>query len=168
MRGKLEFVANCAVIALACVVGYAVLRTYVFKQQGSARLDPPAASYRLQGLEGAFSVGKRPTLVLALREGCSYCEASVPFYQGLAQRESSSGLRCSLLAILPDSGRTAKAFMRSEGLAIPTLPEIPLPPLGIQATPTLLLLDARGNVVRSWVGELSRRQREDVVAAVSK
>lgn len=168
MRARLEFVANCAVIALACVVGYAVLRTYVFRQQGSARPDAPTRSYDLQSLKGASSVGKQPTLVLALRQGCHYCEASAPFYRNLARREASGELRCRLLAILPDGGPAVSAFMRSEGLTIATLPDVALPPLGVQGTPTLLLVDAHGNVVESWVGELSDTQREGVIAAVSR
>lgn len=168
MRGRLDLVADCAVIALSCVVGYAVLRAYVFKQPGGERADAPAPSYDLRPLKGASSVGREPTLVLALRRGCHYCEASVPFYRDLARREASGELRCRLLAILPGSGRATSAFMHSEGLAIPTLPGTALGPLGIQGTPTLLLVDAHGNVVKSWVGELPRSQREGVIAAVGR
>ncbi len=48
-----------------------------------------------------------------------------------------------------------------------TISDVDFRTLGVRVTPTLLLVDFRGKVLRSWVGLLSPSEEADVVRAAA-
>lgn len=106
------------------------------------------------------------TLVLALRKGCHYCEESMPFYRQLADMQRAGQLQTEIVAVLPNDADAAHEFMESSGLSVTTVPKIPLESIQVEGTPTVILVDRSGRVVRSWEGVLSWRGKRDVVKSL--
>jgi hypothetical protein len=88
MKTKLEAIANVTVIVVALAVGYVVLGRYVAAYRTPR---PIAAGDRLAAIPNLDWKQHRHTLVLALNTGCHFCEQSVPFYQRLADMQTTGG-----------------------------------------------------------------------------
>jgi thiol-disulfide isomerase/thioredoxin len=164
MKTKLEAVANVAVIVVALAIGYAALGRYVAAYRTTRSIP---AGDRLAEIPGLDWDTHRRTLVLALNTGCHYCQASVPFYQKLAQAQGPHADEVQLVAVFPNKAEAVHEFTRREGLYIRSVPDVPLESLRVVVTPTLIMVDAHGRVEQSWIGELTVREELDVMKAAS-
>lgn len=118
---------------------------------------PPLGDYRWKLHE--------KTLVLALRVGCPYCEASRTFYETLNRLERSGKIATHLVAVFSDR-RNKLMPVLSGGLSnLQALADVDLPALGIGGTPTLLLVGRNGVLERIWRGKLSSTGELDVLSA---
>lgn len=165
MKGKIEAIANIAVVVIAVVVGLVFLKD---------RLSPPApepeavkAGDKLPNLDGWDWGAHEQTLVLGLRKGCHFCEDSAPFYQRLTAQQQPGGSSPAILAVFPDPADTVKEVVQSEGLTAHVLAGVPLEKLKISGTPTLLLVNRSGTVLNAWIGILSPRQELEVMSATN-
>jgi hypothetical protein len=84
-------------------------------------------------------------LLLALRDGCPFCEASAPFYRDLLR-----------------SNGAMLAFLKKQGLSVADVQHVSFDEFGIKGTPTLVLVGADGRVQATWAGQLSPEQESEV------
>jgi thioredoxin-related protein len=159
MREKLQAIANVAVILVALAVGYVVLARYVTEY----RARPVTAGDRLAAIPSLDWSQHRHTLVLALNTGCHFCEQSVPFYQKLAEAQEPVRNDLGIVAVFPNDPEPVRQFMAREDLRIRSVSAAPLEKLRVNATPTLILVDDKGRVERSWIGLLSPAEQLDLI-----
>jgi len=166
MKKKLEIAANLAVIVLAVVIGSVFLRDR-FARPGP---DPNEVKVgdQLPGLHAYNWKAHDRTLVLALRSGCHFCEASMPFYRKLAQLEQSNHTGVHLIAMFTDDPAIVRQVVETQQLTIEVVPGFELGQVKVQATPTLMLVDEQGRVSKVWMGELPAAEEAEVIAAISK
>jgi hypothetical protein len=162
----IEVSANLAILVVCGLIGWALL-THKNLPSGSgerAHLEgitlPPLPGYRWGD--------HQKTLVLAIRKGCHYCNSSLPFYKQLSGLEKNNSLHAHLLAVMPDDVATGTADLRSGGVSVDALFNQPLNSIQVSGTPTLFLVDAKGSIERSWVGELTPQGEKDVIATLEK
>jgi len=93
----------------------------------------------------------RQTLLLLLQKGCHYCTDSAPFYQQLI-RENSSGTR--IIAVLPQEISISQSYLKGLGVFVDEIKQAPLSSFDIKGTPTLVLVNHRGVVTKTWIGQL--------------
>jgi len=103
------------------------------------------------------------TLVLALKDGCHFCADSAEFYRQLDQ-DKTIRRRTTLVAVLPGLQRDSRAYLRQQGVSVDKVLQSDLRSIGIGATPTLLLIDGKGVITRSWVGKLSPEWESEVIS----
>jgi hypothetical protein len=107
------------------------------------------------------------TLVLALQKGCHFCTESAGFYQRLAQQASGQkGLR--LVAVFPQSLEEAKTYLDSLKVPIGDIKQSSLAGIGVNGTPTLILVDQQGVVQESWVGRLPPERESEVLRLLQR
>lgn len=166
MKAKVEVAANLVVILLAVVIGA------VFLRDRFARLGPGPNEVKvgdqLLGLQAYSWKAHERTLVLALRNGCHFCDESMPFYRRLAKLEQSNQIDAHLVAVFPDDPAAVRQVVETQQLAIEAVPGIELGQMKVQGTPTLLLVDEEGRVSKVWIGALPPEGEAEVVAAISK
>ena len=165
IKVKIEQIANIAVIVLALVVGSLFLRDRLFNQDPQP--NQMKVGDKLPTLNGWDWSTHERTLVLVLRKGCHFCEDSAPFYQRLAVMQKQGVTTSPIVAVFPDSADVVMHLVQSEGLEFQTVSGVSLEELKIPGTPTLLLVDKRGNVVNAWIGVLSPRQELEVIKAMA-
>ncbi len=166
MKQKLEVVTNVVVITVACVIGY-----YFWQARRTPRNPLPDSvkvGDQLPSLSAYNWKAHDRTLVLALRNGCHFCEASMPFYRKLAQLEKSDQTDAHLVAVFPDDAAAVRQVVETQQLAVEALPGIELSQVKVDGTPTLLLVDQQGRVSKIWMGELPAALEAEVIAAISK
>ena len=165
MKSKIELVANVTVILLAVVIG-----TIFLKDRFSApgpQVNEVKAGDRLTRLDGWDWAAHDRTLILALRKGCHFCEDSAPFYKRLLADHKQDGSTTAIVAAFPDAADAVKEVVQSEGLDVETLAGVPPEKLKVAGTPTLLLVDRSGTVLKAWVGMLSPREELEVMKAMA-
>ncbi len=166
MKNKVEVAANVVVILLAVVIGS------VFLMDRFAALGPGPNEVKvgdqLAGLRAYDWKAHDRTLVLALRNGCHFCEASMPFYRRLAKLEESKHIGVHLIAVFPDDPSVVRQVVETQQLTIEVVPGFELGQVKVQATPTLMLVDEQGRVSKVWMGELPAAEEAEVIAAISK
>lgn len=107
----------------------------------------------------------KQTLVLALREGCHFCSDSAEFYQQLAK--STTGKRSTrLVAVFPGDIESSGSYLRDLGVPISDVRQLPLGQISVRGTPTLILVNDKGVITKSWVGQLPPETETEVIRAV--
>src|ERR1700694_4859712 len=145
MKNRLEMVTNIVVLVVALVVGYQFLVAPL-----SHRELIPKAGQKAPEIAG-YSWNKGPTLVLALKKGCHFCEESMPFYRRLSTMQQAGQLNVRMMAVFPDVSTDVTEVMESQKLSIPAFPAVQLDMFRVSGTPTLILVDRNGKVVKPWI-----------------
>ena len=165
VKTRLEAAANIVVIVLAVMLGSVFLKDRF--SSPSPEAQAVKAGDKLANPEGWDWGAHDQTLVLGLRKGCQFCEESLPFYQRLITQQQHRGSSPTIVAVFPDTADAVNGLVQSEGLTVQVLAGVPLEKLKISGTPTLLLIDRTGTVVKAWVGILSPRQELEVMKAAT-
>ncbi|MDQ3820673.1 MAG: hypothetical protein M3362_23730 [Acidobacteriota bacterium] len=120
-----------------------------------------------QGLQalGVNWKGNRRTLLLVLRDGCHFCTDSADFYRRLAKDDAALS-HTKLVAVLPGSVEDSRRYLGGLGVPVEQIRQSPLGSLGVSGTPTLLLVNDKGTVTKSWVGQLRADKEAEVVNAL--
>lgn len=104
--------------------------------------------------------GNRLTLIMALSIGCHYCEASANFYRALLHAAPPGTFHP--IAVFPQPIKDAKAYLNSLGINVADVRQRDLGSLGVAGTPTLILVNEKGRVKSTWVGQLPPPREEEV------
>lgn len=128
--------------------------------------DAPLSGSSLTVVDFNWTRSKQ-TLVLALREGCRFCTDSANFYRRLATL-GSRDKNTRLLSLLPTEVTASSRYLKELRIPIAEIRQLALGRINIRGTPTLLLVNDKGVVTRSWVGQLSLEQETEVIEAVQR
>jgi hypothetical protein len=112
-------------------------------------------------LNGVDWAAKDRPIVLALSPLCRFCVESNEFYRRLAAKAQRNA-RLGVVALFGTTESAGQDYVRQHGIAATQV--ISAPVEGISATPTLLLVDRRGQVDKVWVGKLSPADEEAVMS----
>ncbi len=102
----------------------------------------------------------KKTITLVLKVDCPFCSASAPFYQRLWSQATKRHVH--VIAVSSQSKETTASYLREVGLQFLPTRHLSTRQIGVSSTPTLFIVDQKGVVLRSWVGQLSPVE-EDVV-----
>lgn len=163
---RIHQLTNIAIVLVVLMIGVVIARNYL----RSPRPIPEVRDYRVAAgtrvyLPGIDWAANGQTLVLVLREDCRYCTESAPFYRQLA-KEATVNSKVRLLAVLPQDVVEGKQYLNSLDLPIAEVRQAKLDALGVQGTPTLILVNGDGLVLESWAGRLPPEQEKAVMKRI--
>ena len=131
----------------------------------AARLSaPPARQDASLGIPDVDWRRSKQTLVLVLREGCHFCSDSAEFYRQLAMESRQT--KTKLVTVLPGSIEDSRKYLNDLKVPINEIRQSPLSKVNVRGTPTLLLVNEKGVVTKSWVGQLPRDRESEVLDAI--
>ncbi len=166
MRQKLETAANISVIVVGLMLAFLFVRTYVpFGGSPAPTLNPIEPGTHLV-VKGIRWEGSQRTLLLVLQVGCRFCNESVPFYGHLEQLQKNGQIQAQIVVVFPNDPQSAKAMLKSAGLPFAAVPGVDLGTLGVSGTPTAIVLDEQGRVLKSWLGVLSSAAQKDLITSL--
>jgi hypothetical protein len=174
MQRKMDLFANAAIALVALLIGFTLIHQQIDRRKAAKIAAASAAMHSaiLPGKPLEPPVGYQwgphnRTLVLALRYGCIHCDHNMHFYKQLQGQVQQSDAKTSLLAVFPDDAFGAQHDLDSHSLKdMPFLANVNFAALHVPGTPTLLLVNNKGTILQSWVGELSPREQDEVMKAV--
>ena len=158
---RLDLITNIAVlvtsVALLGFLGNSVYQSHHAPQPGVARARALIGS--TVQLAGVDFTRKEKTILIAMTSTCHFCKESEPFYRQLAQTPS---VTTNVVAVLPMPQPDAEKLVHTS--ISPSLQAVssPLDSMGVRGTPTLLLVDRNGKVVKAWVGKLDDTGQKQV------
>ena len=160
---RIELVANVAIIAVAVILGAVLVQKFLLARN----TRPPAPTLapvigNKVTIDGIDWAQNRKTVVLALQKGCRFCTESASFYHRLPQAATSNGVK--VVAVLPQPAAEGRDYLNSLAVPIADIKQTPLHLLNVGATPTLILVDDKGQVTAAWVGKLPTDKESEVLA----
>jgi hypothetical protein len=163
VKKKLEAAAYVAVIVLAVVTSAVLVKRFLIGGDGAVRPEGGIVAGTRLTLPGVDWAEADRTLLLALSTQCRYCTESAPFYRRLAA-EAAKRRNVRLVGVLPQRADESGAYLSRHGVALGRTVQASPDVLGVRGTPTLILVDGSGAVVKSWVGRLPEGEEADVLA----
>lgn len=169
----IEITTNIATLVVALLLSAVLLKNYLLPVSPARRPAPTRTvetakvgtdlSKLLTGVNWSRNVR---TLVLALSTHCHFCTESAPFFRQMRQ---SVGDNVKLVGVLPESIAESQSYLSGEGVHLDEVRQVPLYKLGVEGTPTMLLVNSKGIVTQTWVGRLApdkQAQALNVIAGV--
>jgi hypothetical protein len=160
---RIEIGANIAIIAVAGLLGFVLVKNYLIakpqektdiaesaSQPKNTRISLPDVDWSKNG----------QTLVLAVSSACHFCTESGPFYQQLAKTHG----RTRLLAVLPQPVEEGRRYLDKLNVTVDEIKQSSLDSIDVRGTPTLLLVNSEGVVTNTWIGKLQAEQEAEVLS----
>lgn len=145
-------------LAIACVTIAGLMIEQRFASPAAAPRPQQSirAGDKLPALPGVkFDVAQR-TLVIVTKSTCPFCEQSTAFWQRLVQ-ESNLRKNIRVLAVSDESAEVTRSYLGRHGVQVDGVVSATL---RVPGTPTLILVDGKGNVTHTWVGRPPSEQAE--------
>jgi thioredoxin-related protein len=163
LNKKIELAVNISILLVVILIGVFFVKNYLL----SPRSTPEAVDYRIPAgtkvsLPDIDWAQNGQTLLLALKKGCRFCAESAPFYQRLAS-ETAVKSRVRLVAVLPQEVNEARQYLSNLNVPIDEVRQAKLDTLGVQGTPTLILVNGKGEVMESWAGKLPVEEETELL-----
>jgi hypothetical protein len=161
--------ANIATIIVACLLSVVLVKTYlmpgpVLRRPGASAIESISVGKSLSSqLPGVNWSSNGETVLLALSTHCHFCSESAPFFRQLSEK---SGKTFKIVAVLPEPASEARDYLNREGVHVDQLRQLSLDRIGVDGTPTMLLLNSRGIVTKSWVGKLGSDEQNQAIKAI--
>lgn len=100
------------------------------------------------------------TLILALQTSCHFCNESAPFYKHLIERIKGKNIK--LVAVFPTDIEESRAHLNKLGLTNIDVKQASLDSIQVRGTPTLILVNDKGEITNFWVGKLDPDKETEV------
>lgn len=163
MRLKLETVANVTIIVTGVLVSSLVFKTWVSSARADAARQPYRTGEKIEQIAGVdFSKAPR-TVLLVVRSSCVFCSQSMSFYKRLAELRHKKGTDFRVVGLTTEPVEVGERYFSKNGVSLDTVASYEDVEFRVRATPTVILVDHDGRVIRSWVGLLSGIHEEEVV-----
>jgi thioredoxin-related protein len=167
IKTYLEIATNIAVLLAAVTVLSLFAWNYYQGRQIAAQLQPGLQKgMTLDSLPGLSYSNSPRTLLIAMNTQCSYCAASVSFYNQLAAVQKANS-NTHVVALFPDSAAAVRTYVEQKQLSLETMGEIDLSKIRVAGTPTMILIDSTGKILDFWVGQLSADAEHRVIQSLS-
>lgn len=147
---RVDQIANVLTIVVAIIFIGLFVQRYILASKPSSRPPTIGRSLSLSGLDPSQS---RRSILLVMMKGCRFCEASMGFYRTL--RENRDSRDRNIVAVFPPGTEDVDSYLTEHGLGGIDVKFAALSDLEVSGTPTIIVIDDQGKIVRSWVGKLS-------------
>lgn len=155
-------------LAALTVASVLVLQYLDRSRQTSHRTLPPGyeVGETLPPIPGVdFSTSPR-SLVMYLRSDCRFCTDSMPLYRRITADVKFE--RIQFIAVSVEKETVLSGYLAEFSIGVDKVASIEGIEFKSRGTPTLLLVDRAGVVVRSWGGKLESTQENELVELLSK
>lgn len=167
MMSSIERWTHLAILCL-CLTVSAVLIKKHFLAPASPSLGIASGETLTLPEEAALASAEK-TLIIALSPDCRFCTESMPFYRQLIDSRSAGGSDFRVVAVVGDRDRMwpEQRILQAAGVEVDTMVSADFQSIGIVGTPTLVLVDRRGEALDVWQGKLDEKRQARVRRALA-
>jgi hypothetical protein len=105
-------------------------------------------------IEGVDLAGAERSLLVFVRSTCTFCTASMSFYQRLALTAADSAGQLRVVMLSPEAAETTTDYAAAHGVTLGSVQVVQRSDAKVVATPTIVLVDRSGVVLRVWRGKV--------------
>jgi hypothetical protein len=162
---KVDLFTNVALLATCGFLCFTLLEGP--PQSKAARPEPYRKGDRILAVgEKQFSSAHR-TVLVAIRNGCRYCAASMPFYRKLERSVAArKDGRVKMIFLAPGDQAKNSEYLEANALSpdrLMSLSREQAKNLKITGTPTVIVADEKGVVKDVWIGQLNDASEAQVM-----
>jgi hypothetical protein len=173
-----QFGGNIGIIVISLVLVFMVLERYVATPTTSNQEKPlsvqndrsATTDQVLRGkavhLTSAVLAQDQKTVILYLSTTCHFCQESQPFYRRLIEAKNQTPFK--IIAVFPQSVDTTTKYLDLNNIKVDQILNASLSSLGIDGTPTLLIVGGDGAILDSWRGKLTAERENEVLAKLAE
>ena len=172
----LEAATNIAIISLAILFGYILVQNFLLSpsnnlvlnnptQNNLASISQPPSGVKIGAKVDVPDVNwnsNRRTLIIYTSKACHFCTESMPFYKELAQKQVE--IKTKIVVVSSNTVEASKGYFKEHGVDFLEVRRAFLVSIGVRGTPTLLLVNEKGEVLNSWIGRLSKEREREVIS----
>lgn len=165
---KLEIGSYVAVLCSCALLAYVLITQFVLapRDAGNASQTRQPIVGRTLELANVNWSGADRSIVLAISSHCGYCIRSTSFYHRLSDEKISRHGKTKLVAVMAENSSSAASFLEQNHVSVDQIATAPLSDVGVDATPTILLVDSHGKVLREWIGLLDPSTEKQVFSQI--
>lgn len=149
---------------LALLLGAVIIQKYFLTSYNQPERVQPEIGAQID-LPDVSYAGQPKTLILALQTNCHFCNESAPFYKRLI--EETKGKNVKFVAVFPTEVKDSTKHLIKLGLAGFEVKQAPISALDASGTPTLILINDKGEVTNFWVGKLPAEKESEVIHQIN-
>lgn len=159
------------VVATVATLGVLAYLSYTFYQDRSNQSSAMASLKKRQQQTAITKLPdidyglRRATVLVAITTKCDYCRQSMPFYRTLQSNAEADGSNMQLVFISPEQRELVQLFLATNSVHA-EVQTVDFAEHGIGATPTLVMVDRAGHLMRQWRGRLSNEQQADLLGTL--
>jgi hypothetical protein len=164
LKKWLDVAANVAILGVCVLILVVGIKRYILPDSVSALAAPSAGTHlSVPGVDWSHS---NRTLVMVLSTQCHFCSESAEFYKRLLPEASLRGTQ--VVAVLPQSPEESREYLTHLGLTTSnvTIQQQGATGIRVTGTPTLILADNKGSVLRAWPGKLAPKGEAEVLGEI--
>jgi hypothetical protein len=167
-KSTLDTAANIAIIVVCAIAAFVLIRNQFFPAAPPPRPGEVAQGDQIAALQQVVPAGADRALVMALSPGCHFCTESMPFYKRLIDERNQQGSNVKVVAAVPaEEAKDAEMKIMTEaGVQPDSVATLNFQEAKVAGTPTLLLVDNKGEVLDVWVGKLDEGGEKKVLKAL--
>jgi thiol-disulfide isomerase/thioredoxin len=163
VQSKLEIGANIAIIVVAVLIVGLLIRLFFLpggQQSTKTEYPPTPVTGTKVNLPGVDWEHQSQTVLMVLQKGCHYCSESAPFYQKLVK--SAAGKDVKFLAVIPQTKEVSENYLSELGISGVETKQATLNSLQVRGTPTLIVVNEKGEITKVWIGRLPPEKEQEV------
>jgi len=165
--GKFEQITCAFLIAVSLLAGYVLIEQRISPPtRTNRRTSVDALIGKKMNLKGASWDESSQHIVVVLNSHCVFCVASLPFYRQLGGAIKANGAGTALTIVSSEPVAVTQQFLADNGVVADHILSSPLNVLGVSATPTMLLTNSKGVVVKAFVGHLAPANEALIMKAI--
>lgn len=158
---KIELTANILIIIAAILFIGILAQKYLFSSSISALLAKSPTIGSKISLDDVDWSKSNKNVLLVLQKGCRFCSASAEFYKNLILQTQNSNV--NIIAVLPQDKVEAEEYLKSLGILGIEIRQSELDSIQIIGTPTIIIVNNKGEISNFWVGQLLSDKEMEVV-----
>ena len=158
---KIEVFANVAIIIVALVLGIVLVKKFVLTDSSQNKPKETVSVGSKINFEKVDWAKNGNTMLLVLSKDCRFCTESIPFYQKISQ-EIYQNNKIKLITIFPQDTSTAKDYLQANTISVNETFQANPSTIGVGGTPTILLINDKGEVTNAWFGKLYEEEEKKV------
>lgn len=167
LKSYLELTTNAAVLLAAIAVLTALSWGYFAQKQKPSLRSGLQKGKAITNVPAANLNGPQATLLIAMSIRCHFCTESISFYNQLARAQQGSGNSPRLIAVFPEEESKVKQYVQQNGLQVSSTAATDFKELGVETTPTMILIDKEGKIIDFWIGQIPEEAQQQVIEVVA-
>lgn len=164
----LNLATNILVVVVGMMlVGLVAYRAFFLPSLNSLEAELLRAGDEFKGLQEIDFKKSPNTILLATDIKCQYCTQSLPFYKKLiAKSKDNPAIR--IIAVFGNKSEEVENYLREHDVVVEFIPNVDLVKLKVDATPTIIWVDADRKIVGSYQGLFQEKQESAFLEVYQK
>jgi hypothetical protein len=159
---KAEIASNISIVVVALIVTLVLVKKSFFNGSQPSDSSPAPVAGTALSFPGVDWNSHRKNLLLVMSTQCRFCSESAPFYRRLAD-EATRNKDARLIAFLPQEVAEGRKYLSEMNVPVAEVFRLTPDSIATRGFPTLVLVDGKGVVKETWVGQLTPNQESDVL-----